>query len=52
MDEANIGSDTAILQWTQVDTSPEEVRGFFRGYRVHMTAILNKFFFLNADIFF
>lgn len=30
----SIGSDNVLLTWTQVDTSPEEIRGFFRGYRV------------------
>ena len=32
--ESSIGATTANITWTAVDTSPERLRGFFRGYRV------------------
>lgn len=34
VDPDSITSTEAILQWTQVDTDPDVIRGFFRGYRV------------------
>ncbi|CAD5115432.1 DgyrCDS4407 [Dimorphilus gyrociliatus] len=34
IDESSITDSTAELQWKQVDTRPEVIRGFFRGYRI------------------
>ena len=33
----SITATTAEITWTSVDTSPEMVRGFFRGYRVSLS---------------
>lgn len=32
--EHTIMDTTAVLMWTQVDTSPDYIHGFFRGYRI------------------
>ena len=41
----SITATTAEITWTSVDTSPEMVRGFFRGYRV---SLFNKITTIQA----
>jgi len=32
----SVKATQAVIEWTHVDTDPEVIRGFFRGYRVRL----------------
>lgn len=49
----SITDTEAILKWTQVDTNPDLIHGFFRGYRVWwISCILIKYSHSQMYIFF
>ncbi len=34
IDQDSVTGTAAMIQWTQVNTEPDQIRGFFRGYRI------------------
>ena len=39
VDPGSVKATIADIDWTHVDTSPEEVRGFFKGYKVRWQSL-------------